>query len=137
MNRADALAALAGSRVAHLSTTRPEGHPHIVPITFAVIETGIVTMVDYKPKRTSRLQRLENIERHPRASVLVDEYSEDWGALWWVRVDGRAGIHEGDDLWSEARDALCDKYSQYHLRAPDGPAIVVAIDAVSSWSSTP
>lgn len=135
MDEAEARTFLATSRVGHLATVRPDGGPHIVPVTFAVVGEAVVTMVDHKPKTTSRLQRLANVEAHPVASLIVDRWSEDWSHLAWVRVDGAAGIHDGDELWRDARAALVAKYHQYAGRAPDGPAIVVAIDRVSSWSS--
>ena len=137
MNRSEALQALAGCRVGHLGTILPGGDPHIVPVTFAVLGKTVVTMVDHKPKSTTRLQRLVNIERHPRATVLADSYSEDWSELWWVRVDGEAAIHEDDTAWREARNALAHKYDQYRDQMPQGPAVVVSIDRISSWESTP
>ncbi len=136
MNRSEALEKLTGCRVARLATTTPEGGPHVVPITFAITGPWIVTMIDHKPKTTSRLQRLINVESHPWASVLTDQYSEDWSQLWWVRIDGAAEIHDDGKVWESARRALSAKYAQYAERRPDGPAIVVAIESVSSWSST-
>lgn len=137
MKRSDALDRLTGCRVARLATTTPRGEPHVVPITFALVGDAIVTMVDHKPKTTRRLQRLVNVEEHPRASVLADHYTEDWLELWWVRVDGPASIHDGDDLWVEGRVALADKYPQYRTRPPEGPAIEIIIDRVTSWAGTP
>lgn len=137
MNRSDALARLTGCRVARLATTTPRGEPHVVPITFALVGNAIVTMVDHKPKTTERLQRLINLEAHSGASVLADHYSEDWSELWWVRVDGQAVIHDGDDLWVEGRAALAEKYSQYEARPPEGPAIEISIDRITSWAGTP
>lgn len=121
--------------MAHLATTRPDASPHVVPITFAVIDQGIVTMIDHKPKTTTRLQRLANIEANPAVCVLVDRWSEDWDELRWVRVDGRARVHVDDELWREARLALEAKYTQYRDRPPDGAAIVISIDQVKSWAS--
>lgn len=137
MNRSEALARLAGARVAHLATTRPDGEPHVVPITFAVTARSIATMVDHKPKTTDRLQRLVNIEAQPRVSVLVDHYSEDWAELWWVRVDGDAQVHHHGEAWVEAREALSGKYQQYLERPPAGAAVMISVDQVSYWAGTP
>jgi PPOX class probable F420-dependent enzyme len=136
VDRTEALAFLESSRVGRLATTRPDGRPHIVPVTFARTGAVIVTMIDHKPKTTTRLQRLANIEAHPEASLLVDEWSEDWRRLRWVRVDGSALIHERDDMWRESRVALAAKYDQYRDRPPEGPAVVISIDRVVSWAST-
>lgn len=137
MKRHEALEALSAQRVARLGTTRPNGYPHLVPITFALAGDTLVTMIDHKPKSDARLQRLVNIEANPFATVLADDYSEDWSALWWVRIDGEASIHERNSSWSRARSALADKYPQYADQPPEGPAIVVSLDRVSSWKSTP
>lgn len=137
MNRSDALAAMAGSRVAHLATTTPRGDPHVVAVTFAMTREAVVTMIDHKPKTTSRLQRVINLERHPRASILVDHYVEDWTSLWWVRVDGPVELETEGVSWEASKRALADKYRQYRERPPQGTAIVIAIDRVTWWASTP
>lgn len=137
MSTAEALELLAASRVARLASVRPDGRPHVVPITFTVVGETIVTMIDHKPKTTTRLQRLANIEANSSVSVLVDEWSEDWERLRWARVDGTARIHDEDDVWRRAREALVAKYPQYADRPPEGVAIAISIDAITSWASRP
>ena len=137
MNRSDALAALAGGRVAHLATTTPQGDPHVVVVTFAMAGETVVTMIDHKPKTTTRLQRLINLETHPRASLLVDHYVEDWRSLWWVRIDGPVSLESEGTEWEAGRTALADKYHQYRQHPPQGTAILIAIDRVTWWASTP
>jgi PPOX class probable F420-dependent enzyme len=136
MQRAEALAFLEVSRVGHLGTVRPEGTPHVVPVTFALVGEAVVTMVDHKPKTTTRLQRLTNVEANPTATLLVDEWFEDWDRLRWVRVDGAATTHRDGDIWSESRAALAAKYAQYADRPPESTAIVISIDRVTGWSSS-
>ncbi|HLF61762.1 MAG TPA: TIGR03668 family PPOX class F420-dependent oxidoreductase [Acidimicrobiia bacterium] len=133
MERAEALARLEGSPVAHLATTRPDGSPHVIPVTFALVADRIVHMVDHKPKSTRRLQRLMNIEANPRASVLVDHYNDDWARLWWVRVDGPARVVEEGMEWESARASLSAKYHHYQDRPPQGPAVFIAVDKVTGW----
>ncbi len=125
---------LGQARVARLGTIRPDGHPHLVPITFALDGDRVVTVIDHKPKTTSRLQRLRNIRANPVASVLVDHYDDDWNALWWVRGDGEARIVLDGAEWDAAVDLLVDKYPPYRSRRPDGPVIVVAVRRWASWS---
>ena len=136
MNTTEALEFLAASRVARLATIRPDGRPHIVPITFAVAGETIVTMIDHKPKTTTRLQRLQNIAGNPSVSILVDDWFEDWERLRWARVDGTAQIHDGDEAWRQAREALMEKYPQYQDQPPEGVAISISIDGVTSWASS-
>ena len=82
----------AAGRVARLATMSPDSRPHLVPVVFAVVGDTVWTAVDAKPKSTRSLRRLANIEANPRVSLLVDHYEEDWSALWWVRVDGKARL---------------------------------------------
>lgn len=121
----------------HLVTLRPNGQPHVVPVTYALAGNSVVTMIDHKPKTTDRLQRLINIENNPVATLMSDHYSEDWNALWWVRVDGEASIHIGGRVWEESAAALRAKYGQYAENSPRGPAVVISVDRVTSWESTP
>lgn len=138
MNRGRALTMLAAARSGHLATVRPDGRPHVVVVTFAVIDGLAVTAIDHKPKTTQRLQRLANIEANPTASLLADHYEDaDWANLWWVRIDGAASIHREGATRARAIAALTAKYSQYEDRPPRGPVISVALERVSSWSSTP
>ena len=96
MDEAEARSRFAASRVARLATVRPDGSPHLVPVVFALDGATIAFAVDDKPKSTRELQRLANIRADPRVSILVDHYDEDWAAVWWVRVDGRAPVaHAG------------------------------------------
>lgn len=136
MGQAEALALLGRSRVARLATVRRDGSPHLVVITFATVGDAIVTMVDHKPKTTMRLQRLANIEAEPRVAVLVDEWSEDWTRLSWARFDGLAEIHRDGPTWNTAREALAARYAQYQNQPPEGPAIVVTVETITSWAST-
>jgi PPOX class probable F420-dependent enzyme len=122
----------AAARVARLATTGPDG-PHVVPIVFAVAGDTIYHAVDHKPKRTTALKRLSNLEADPRASVLADGYDEDWERLWWVRADGTARIlpagHE------EAIGLLCERYPQYAGRPPQGPVVAIDVSRWSEWSA--
>jgi PPOX class probable F420-dependent enzyme len=137
MGRPDDPSSAFGARTGHLATVRPDGRPHIVVVTFAIARDAIVTAIDHKPKRSSRLQRLVNIEADPHVSFLVDHYEEDWGRLWWVRVDGEATIHRSGEIREGALTALVEKYAQYRERRPEGPVIAITRETVTSWASTP
>lgn len=136
MDRAEALIRLGQAGSGHLATVRPDGRPHVVVVTFAVVDGKVVTAVDHKPKRTERLQRLVNVEANGWASLLVDRYEDDWDRLWWVRLDGPASIHRQGEMWSAAVDALAAKYPQYREQPPRGPVIVISPDRVTGWEST-
>jgi PPOX class probable F420-dependent enzyme len=127
----------ASATVARLATVGSTGNPHLVPITFALLdERTLVTAVDHKPKRTTALRRLANIEANPHVSVLVDHYESDWERLWWVRADGIARIEGGRTSKSAAlAEALSERYVQYRERPPRGPFIVVEIRRLNGWSA--
>jgi len=120
------------ARVARLATVDPRGRPHVVPICFVVDGGMLYTVVDEKPKRTRRLQRLRNIEANPQVEVLIDEYDEDWSRLWWARLRGTARIVDDP----HAVELLAAKYPQYRERPPGGPVIAVSIEERSEWSAS-
>lgn len=126
---------LHGARVARLATVRPDGHPHVVPVTFAASSQGpIVTAVDHKPKTSTHLQRLRNIEAHPAVSLLVDHYDDDWTTLWWLRVDATARVVREEPHRTALTAALVKKYAAYGARPPTGPVIAMSVNAVTSWN---
>ena len=126
---------IASAPVGRLATVRPDGTPHVVPVTFALSGDVLVTAVDSKPKRTTQLQRLSNVREHPVASLVVDHYDDDWSQLWWVRVDGHAEVVEVTAA-TEDVDALVAKYAQYHAVRPAGPVLRLRVERWTSWSAT-
>jgi PPOX class probable F420-dependent enzyme len=105
-----------------------------VPICFALDGDRIVTAVDHKPKRTTGLRRLRNIEANPRASALVDAYEDDWTRLWWARADGAArAVDPGSPEHRRAVELLGERYHQYREQPPEGPAIVLSVSHWSGW----
>jgi PPOX class probable F420-dependent enzyme len=121
--------------IARLATIRPDGTPHLVPITFAFDGEALVTAVDGKPKRTTDLQRLHNIAVHPAVSVLIDRYDDDWTQLWWVRIDGSADVVNDGINHARAIEVLTAKYAQYRDRPPTGPVIRVRPGRVTTWAA--
>ncbi len=134
LDRQAALSLASQQPDARLATVGQSGQPHLVPITFAIEEDFIYSMVDSKPKTSRQLKRLSNIEGEPRVSVLTDKYDEDWTQLWWVRLDGAAEIHTEGVRFKLAKQLLTAKYPQYADQPPEGPAIAVEVSAVSWWS---
>ncbi|MER7841884.1 TIGR03668 family PPOX class F420-dependent oxidoreductase [Streptomyces sp. NPDC096040] len=79
-------------RVARLASVDAGLRPHLVPVVFAANGEEIVTAVDWKPKKSQRLKRLDEIAAHPAVCLLVDVYDEDGERVWWVRADGDARV---------------------------------------------
>ena len=128
------LSKLAQARFGTLSTVRPDGRPHAVPIVFAIVAGKLVTAIDHKPKSTTSLVRLANIQANPTVSILVSNQDEDWDQLWWVRADGTAEVWDQPE--SDWLEALIEKYPQYRDHPPGGPWIVVSISRLADWAYT-
>jgi PPOX class probable F420-dependent enzyme len=134
VDAAEARTLFESARVARLATADAEGRPHVVAIVFALEGDQIVSAVDHKPKRTTRLRRLVNIEANPRVSVLADHYEDDWSSLWWARADGTARIvGPGVPAHERAVSSLAARYPQYRERRPSGSVIVVSVSRWSGW----
>jgi PPOX class probable F420-dependent enzyme len=130
----DARKRFGAARVARLATTNKDGTPHLVPVVFALVDDVVWTAVDAKPKSTAALRRLDNVRTEPRVSLLVDDYCDDWSALWWVRADGAATILDIEDA-TAGLDALIAKYPQYQEERPPGPVLRIDVTRWSSWSA--
>jgi PPOX class probable F420-dependent enzyme len=145
---AEARRRFASMPVARLATAGPDGRPHLVPFTFALgtgtgTGTGdpgpgdyIYSAVDAKPKTTTDLRRLRNIQANPQVAVLADHYEDDWGRLWWVRADGRATILDDPAALALALALLADRHPQYRAEAPAGPVISIQVTHWSGWAAT-
>lgn len=121
------------ARVGRLATVSAGDLPHVVPCCFILSRETLYSAVDAKPKSTLALQRLRNLNANPSASLLVDHYVEDWSALWWIRIDGRARILGAGSEYSRALAELTVKYEQYAREPPPGPVVAVDITAWRAW----
>jgi PPOX class probable F420-dependent enzyme len=125
---------VADARVGRLATIDDDGRPHLVPFCFALAGETVYSAIDWKPKRSRELRRLRNIREREWATVLIDHYEEDWAALWWVRLRGRARVLDGGAEFDRALAALAEKYPQYRREPPPGPVIAVDVSEWRSWS---
>jgi PPOX class probable F420-dependent enzyme len=124
----------AAARVARLATADPAGRPHLVPIVFALEDDHVYSAVDAKPKRTTALRRLDNVRQNPAVALLVDHYDDaDWGALWWVRADGRGRIL--DPGCEEARHAVALLAARYPQQQATGAVLAVDVQRWTGWSA--
>ena len=103
---------------------------------FAYLDGVFWISIDEKPKRTTRLKRLRNIEEDPSVALVFDRYDEDWARLAYVLVQGVAEVVQGGTEFEGAVAALRSKYEQYRSMALEGrPAIRIAPERVASWGS--
>ncbi len=83
------------------------------------------------------MRRVRNIEARHEASLVIDQYDDDWTRLGYVLIHGHA------DLLSPVADAhthahalhlLRERYVQYRTMALElYPVIVITPDRVTSW----
>ena len=110
--------------MAHLGLLDAEGHPRVLPVTFAVAGGSLWSAVDRKPKRGGgeELARVRWLRRDPRAALTVDRYREDWSELAWLQVLGEARIVPVEEGGAALR-ALAQRYPAYRDEAPPGPLL--------------
>ena len=108
-------------------TTGADRKIDAVPVCFAVVSQLMVTPIDrVKPKGTTDLGRLKNLDRDASATLLCEHWDRhDWSRLWWVRAHlvRRSGHDVSGSLLEECDGALRDKYPQY--RETDFAELVV------------
>jgi PPOX class probable F420-dependent enzyme len=124
-------------RVARLGTADEHGTPHLVPVCYAFDGQCFYTPLDEKPKRVAgkKLRRVRNIEARHEASLLIDQYSDDWTQLGYVLVHGRAELLDPkDETHAHAVKLLRMRYAQYRTMVLEQhPVIVITPDRVTSW----
>lgn len=139
---------LTSSRRAVLATISADGRPRLVPMAFAFVVPAVGPLVlysalDEKPKSVAdprNLARVKDVVARPRVSVLVDDWSEDWSSLAWLRLDGDATLVEPDPgAAGEHRAAvslLRARYPQYAThRLEERPMLRIEVEHVVGWSA--
>jgi PPOX class probable F420-dependent enzyme len=132
----EALARLAAYDHAVLCTMHPTRGIDAVPVVYAVDDDGYVGIpIDtVKPKASTRLQREQNLEADPRATLLIEHWDrDDWSRLWWVRAELQWQSDATDDRARALAIRLAERYPQYHDK-PFTRVLVLRIVAVSGWS---
>jgi PPOX class probable F420-dependent enzyme len=124
-------------RVAHLATSDADGHPSVVPVCYAFDGQHFYTPLDEKPKSVAvrQLKRVHNIEARHEASLLIDQYADDWSQLGYVQIYGHAEVVPPDHhLHAQALPLLRARYVQYLTMALETlPVIVITPERIRSW----
>ena len=91
-------------RIVVVSTLGPRGWPHSMPLWYVVRE-GEIWIYTY-----AKSQKVRNLERDPRATLLV-ETGHEYGELRGVEIEAEAEIHRDlDTVYGLARE-LTQRYS--------------------------
>ena len=96
---------LEGERVAVVSSNGPRGWPHSMPMWFTVRD-GVIWVWTY-----AKSQKVKNLERDPRATILVEaglEYTE----LRGVMIESEAIIHREPGVVADFGRDLTVRYSE-------------------------
>jgi len=93
-------------RVGRLATYS-DGSIHVVPIC-PVFEGGVFYISTSPGSR-----KVANLRRNNAATLLLDEYSEDWHRLVGLMVEGTVDLIERGPEFLKAKMLLEDKFKQY------------------------
>lgn len=101
-------------RVAIVSSIGPRGWPHSMPLWF-VARDGEIWIWTY-----AKSQKVRNLERDPRATVLV-ETGEEYGELRGTMIEAEAELHRDPETVLGFAEELTLRYSE-GLSSIDGDA---------------
>jgi PPOX class probable F420-dependent enzyme len=109
-------------RVGRVATAGAAGVPHLVPVCH-VVAGGKVYFASGDDAR-----KVKNVAENPRATLTVDLYSDHWGSLKGVMIQGRARLIERGPPFRRIRDLLYRKYPQYAREAAISPSDSVVVE---------
>jgi PPOX class probable F420-dependent enzyme len=108
-------------RLATLTTLRPDGTPHVVPVGFTWDPgPGLVRVITFAPSRKAR-----NVAASPGGRAVVCQVD---GARW-LSFEGVATVSDDPARVAEAVRRYAERYRQPKER-PDRVAIEIAVDRV-------
>jgi PPOX class probable F420-dependent enzyme len=105
LSDSELLELLASERVAIVSSFGPHGWPHSMPLWFVPRE-GIVWIWTY-----AKSQKVRNLERDPRATVLV-ESGHEYGELRGAMIESEAVIHRDFETVLGFAEELTVRYAE-------------------------
>lgn len=143
MSSEDALAFLQEPHAGVLSTIGPGGFPHSVGIYFAVV---MRTSLELHMWVYGKSQKARNVERDPRASVLVEK-GEPYVDLRGVLARGHAHVERDPAAVFDLGQKIYERYffPRTGIALADGPIdnvqrqsakrvnLVLVVDRVASW----
>jgi PPOX class probable F420-dependent enzyme len=127
-----------GERIAVVSSNGPRGWPHSMPLWY-VPRAGEVWIWTY-----AKSQKVRNLERDPRATVLV-ETGHEYGELRGAQIEAEAEIHRDFETVIGFAEELTVRYAEgissvegdakaaLEAQAPKRVAIQFKPQRVASW----
>ncbi len=105
--------------------------PHVVPVCH-VFAGGKIYFGSGDDGR-----KVLNLKDNPQLALTIDVYTDAWGQLRGVMVQGRARLIERGAAFHRARRRLYEKYPQYAREAALAPSDSVIVEVtpthVFSW----
>jgi PPOX class probable F420-dependent enzyme len=126
---------LAGERRAHLATINPDGTPHVVPLSYVVIDGRVTFWTD------PRSRKVANLRRDPRLTCLV-EAGAQFAEFRAVELHGHAEVgadaetsrRTGLALYERAAGELTDDMrAAVDAMVAERVAVTVVPDRTVSW----
>lgn len=135
LDHEEALRRATSAEHAVLATINRTGAPDLVPVCFSIVVDALAIPVDsVKPKRSTALGRIRNLERDPRATLLVEHWdADDWSRLWWVRaslIRGPVAVDVGERLVAGLRS----RYPQY-ATVEFAALLTFRIETIGGWEA--
>jgi PPOX class probable F420-dependent enzyme len=118
---AEVSAFLSERHLASLTTLRPDGSPHVVPVGFAYdADQGLVRIISFASSR-----KVRNLLAAPGSRAAVCQV--DGGR--WLTLEGTATVTDEPDRVAAAVEAYAGRYREPGER-PDRVAIEIRVDRI-------
>ena len=107
----------------------------LVPACYAINGDRLAIPIDsVKPKGSTALARIRNLEQDPRASLLIEHWdAADWSRLWWVHLL-LVRTREADEVVARLVRGLSERYPQYR-DAPFVDVLTFRIEKIGGWAA--
>ena len=135
----DEVAAFVAANVrARVSTVGKDGSPHVVPISYVVLDGDVAFWAD------NVSQKMRNLRRDPRVAAVIDD-GNDFQELRGVHLSGTASLHDDADTNERIADLFAAKAPEEHRDAAkqmllslaaERTAVVIQATKVASWDHT-
>jgi hypothetical protein len=109
----------------------------LVPACFAIDGDRLAIPIDsVKPKGSTALGRVRNLELDPRATLLVEHWDPvDWNRLWWVQLLLVRTTDMPAARVAALERGLRERYVQYRT-AKFVDILTFRIEKVGGWAAT-
>ena len=135
MDDDEVAAFLAAGFRAHVSTINRDGSPHVVPITYVLLDGKLAFWAD------NVSQKMVNLQRDPRIAAVVDS-GVDFQELQGVELKGTADLRGDEETNGRIADLFALKAPEAHRAgardmllalAAERTAVIVEPQRVASW----